>query len=71
MSALPDTLCPECHGPYELLLVSPVRLRKACTTCGHAWSEEREVSPRVRSITVTHGQAHETLSLDRVAHALQ
>ena len=64
MSARPDTLYPECHGPYELRLVSLVRLRKACTTCGHSWSEEREASPRVRSVTVAHGQVHEVLSLE-------
>jgi hypothetical protein len=41
MTALADTLCPECRGPYELCLVTPTRLRKQCLDCGHAWSEER------------------------------
>jgi hypothetical protein len=45
MKVLPDTLCPECHGAYELLLVKPALLVKRCTDCGHAWNEERSVAP--------------------------
>lgn len=28
MAVLPDTLCPECHGIYQLLSVTPRRIRK-------------------------------------------
>jgi predicted Zn finger-like uncharacterized protein len=42
MSAPDDTLCPECHGAYELLSVGPDRLVKRCTACGHRWNEEHE-----------------------------
>jgi hypothetical protein len=39
---IPDTLCPECHGEYELRSVTPQKLRKRCVECDHEWSEERE-----------------------------
>lgn len=34
--------CPECNGAPELLLVTPVKMRKRCTECGHKWSEPRD-----------------------------
>lgn len=37
-----DERCPECHGTPETLLVTPTKLRKRCTSCGHKWSEERK-----------------------------
>jgi hypothetical protein len=40
MTHLPDTSCPECHGPFTLVLAGPARLRKRCLDCGHLWSEE-------------------------------
>jgi hypothetical protein len=40
MTYLPDTSCPECHGPFTLVLAGPARLRKRCLDCGHLWSEE-------------------------------
>lgn len=36
-----DSLCPECHGPPELISVTPRKLVKRCRDCGHEWSEER------------------------------
>lgn len=41
---LPDTLCPECHGPYELRLVKRDALVKRCVECAHEWHEERPSS---------------------------
>jgi hypothetical protein len=43
MQPIPDEACPECHGPFTLVLASHVRLRKRCLDCGHMWSEA--VSP--------------------------
>jgi len=36
-----DELCPECHGPPELVAVKLDRLVKRCRACGHRWNEER------------------------------
>jgi hypothetical protein len=45
---LPDTLCPECHGDYELRIVRKESLLKRCKDCGHSWAEEREtIAPPV------------------------
>jgi uncharacterized Zn finger protein len=38
----PDLLCPECHGPPELLHVKKDRLVKRCTDCRHMWNEHHE-----------------------------
>jgi Zn ribbon nucleic-acid-binding protein len=42
-SPLPDTLCPECHGPYDLILTKTHFLVKRCVECGHEWHETRSI----------------------------
>jgi hypothetical protein len=42
MTAYPDTLCPECHGGFELVSAKADRLVKRCRDCGHQWNEPRE-----------------------------
>jgi hypothetical protein len=37
-----DSLCPECHGRPDLLLVKIDRLVKRCVECKHKWNEQRE-----------------------------
>ena len=52
MPVTPDTLCPECKGPYNLLTAHRTVLRKRCRDCGHVWLEEATpyVKPSLRWI---------------------